>query len=260
MTPVQAPGRLQATWIGHATVLIQIGSKTVITDPNFNRRLVNRPRQMPPGIPFESLPAIDVVLLSHLHLDHLDQQTMRRFSGHEMLVMPKGAAGYVRRTPFTRRIELDRWQVWAEDGLTVTAVPVKHWGGRWLIDRFWNQAYTGYIIQADGATAFFPGDTAYDPDVFKAIGSRFSIDVAFMPIAPRHPRQFMKGVHADPDEAVQAFEDLGAKVMVPIHYSTFPLGTEKPHEAATWLSDLIDHRELHTRILMMPPGVSRTFA
>jgi N-acyl-phosphatidylethanolamine-hydrolysing phospholipase D len=260
MTTTQATGRLKAAWIGHATVLIQIGNKTVITDPNFNRRLANRHRQIPPGIPFEDLPPIDAVLLSHLHLDHLDQQTLRRFSGNETLVMPKGAAGYVRRTPFTDKVELTPWGVWEQDGLKVTAVPVKHWGGRWLIDRLWNHAYTGFIIEADGATAFFPGDTAYDAHKFKAIGERYRIDVAFMPIAPRHPRQFMKGVHADPDEAVQAFHDLGAKVMVPIHYSTFPLGNEKPHEAASWLEDIIHNRSLHTDVLMMPPGVMRTFA
>lgn len=255
-----AQAKLKAAWIGHATILIQIGAKTVITDPNFNRRLANRPRQMPPGIAFDDLPPIDAVLLSHLHLDHLDQQTLRRFSGRETLIMPKGAAGYVRRTPFERRQELDRWQTWSEDGLTVTAVPVKHWGGRWLVDRLWNHAYTGFIIQAEGATAFFPGDTAYDREKFLDIGRRYEIDVAFMPIAPRHPRRFMKGVHADPDDAVQAFIDLGAKAMVPIHHSTFPLGTEKPHAAATWLEQLIDTHGFHDRIVMMPPGVSRVFA
>ena len=257
---MQVVDRLKAAWIGHATVLLQMGGKTLITDPNFNRRLANRPRQIPPGIPFEHLPPIDAVLLSHLHLDHLDQQTLRRFSGDEALIMPRGAAGYVRRTPFQRRIELDRWQRWEDGDVTVTAVPVKHWGGRWLVDRLWNQAYTGYVIESPGATAFFPGDTAYDPHLFKAIGARFAIDVAFLPIAPRHPRPFMKHVHADPDDALQAFADLGAKVMVPIHYSTFPLGSEKPHAAATWLSDLIDRHGLQRRVLMLPPGVTRSFA
>jgi len=119
--------------------------------------------------------------------------------------------------------ELVRWQSDEVDGLRITAVPVQHIGWRYVEDRNWmNTSFTGYLIEYHGLKVYFGGDTAYHPEFFKETGQRFpGIDLVLMPIAPVEPREFMKRTHVDPGEALQAFVDLKARRMVPVHFDTF---------------------------------------
>jgi len=134
---------------------------------------------------------------------------------------------------------------------------VQHFGGRYGFDVLWGPAhtFTGYVIQYKGVTVFFAGDTGYNPEFFKEIGRRFQVDVALLPIAPVEPRDFMKNVHTDPAEALQAFEDLGARIMVPIHHDTFFQGLEpEVGYAKKLLHSLIEDRKLQDRVKLLAIG------
>ena len=111
------------------------------------------------------------------------------------------------------------------DGVKITAVPVKHFGGRWLIDNLWDgEPYTGYLIEYKGVTVFFGGDTGYDDSIFKLVGKAYNIDIALIPVGPAGlltSSGLGNGVHVNPFGAVQIFKDVNAKYMIPIHHSTF---------------------------------------
>ena len=223
--PYRMGARLAALWVGHASVLIQIEDKLILTDPVFTDSVGQiSKRLMEPGLDESSLPPVDAVLISHVHFDHLSLGTLERIEDRVgALLAPTQAVNYIPRHGFPVH-ELGEWTSWEDgDGLRVTAVPVKHPGWRYALDAGWmTQASTAYVIEYRGVTVYFGGDTAYHPTHFKRTGERFpGIDLAFLPIGPIEPRDFMKRVHADPKEALQIFEDLGAQRMLPIHFETF---------------------------------------
>jgi L-ascorbate metabolism protein UlaG (beta-lactamase superfamily) len=153
--------------------------------------------------------------------------------------------------------ELAPWSAFEEGGLRITAVPVKHVGYRYGIDGAWMKtSFTGYVFEYHGLTVYFGGDTAYDGDRFRAAGARFpQIDVALLPIAPIHPRGFMRAVHVDPSEGLQAFVDLGARTMVPIHYDTLVNGFDAPGEPRAELERAMRARGLGPdRVRIVPIG------
>ncbi|MBK6688524.1 MAG: MBL fold metallo-hydrolase [Deltaproteobacteria bacterium] len=239
--PRRAPGRradprvrgasLAITWVGHATTLIQLGDRYLLTDPvftetvgQFSRRLVE------PGIDAPDLPRIDGAVLSHLHFDHLSlgsldllEPTLGR------LWVPPEALVYLPRYSFPIR-EVEPWHTELQDNLRITAVPVRHQGWRYGVDAAWmKRSYSGWVIQDEHHTVYFGGDTAYDPAIFAATKAHFPrIDVALLPIAPVEPPELTRPTHLDGAEAVQAFLDLGAQVMIPIHYDTFAHGIDPP--------------------------------
>jgi N-acyl-phosphatidylethanolamine-hydrolysing phospholipase D len=232
--PVRKDARLAVLWVGHATALIQIDDKIILTDPvfttsvgQFSKRLVE------PGLEPEKLPPIDAVVISHMHLDHLSLGSLDMIESKvRMLLMPRGGTTYLTDFRFPV-IELRKWQAWEKDGLRVTAVPVAHVGYRYGLDAQWmTESFTGYVVEYHGIKVYFGGDTAYDQANFVETGTRFpGIDVALIPIGPIEPRDLMRKYHTDPHEAVQAFLDLGAKRMVPIHYGTFINSTDEPGDA-----------------------------
>ncbi len=149
------------------------------------------------------------------------------------------------------------WEVIEEQGVRITAVPAQHFSGRYGFDIFWmgNRGYTGYVIQYKGTTVYFAGDTGYRDSLFTQIGQRFSIDLALIPIAPIEPREMMSRVHLDPERAVQAFEELGAKLMIPIHHRTFYQGLEpRITFAEEELEKIIDKKGLQNRIYVIKIG------
>jgi L-ascorbate metabolism protein UlaG (beta-lactamase superfamily) len=173
------------------------------------------------------------------------------------LIVPPGGAEYTPEFGFANTREAVTWEPIEEDGLRITPVPVQHFGGRYGVDVLWSPArpYTGYIIEYKGIVVFFAGDTGYNADYFKEIGQRFHIDVALLPIAPVEPRDFMKRVHTDPAEALQAFEDLGAKIMIPMHHDTFFQGLEPEVGYAKKLMQvLIEERGLQDRVKLLTIG------
>ncbi len=229
-----ADAGIRVSWIGHATMLVQIGDKTVLTDPVFTSTVGQlSKRRIEPGFLPSQLPRIDAVLISHMHFDHLSLGSLDAVEGQtRRLFVPRGGVVYLPDFAFDVQ-ELDRWEAFEDQGLRITAVPVKHVGFRYGVDAAWMpDSFTGYIIEYRGKSVYFAGDTAYDGDAFRATHERFpEIDVALMPIAPVEPRSFMKRTHVGPREALQAFLDLGAKTMVPMHFDTFVNSTDELGDA-----------------------------
>ncbi len=228
MKSLKQTDSVQFYWIGHATVLIRLFDKWIITDPNFSTRTgVVVKRFVEPAINQFELEKFDAVLISHNHFDHLDQPTLKLFKGSGSVFMPEGGETYIPDGIFEKKIPVSesRWETYSVNGILITPVPVQHFGGRWLLDNLWDgEPYTGYIIRYKGVTIFFAGDTGYSREKFKAIGSSFQIDLAIIPIGPMSflsARNLGNPVHVNPRGAIQIFKDTKASFMIPIHHSTF---------------------------------------
>lgn len=237
--PFDPSVRLSVLWIGHATALVQIDDKVVLTDPVFTATVgqVSK-RLVEPGLDPEDLPPVDAVLISHMHMDHLSLGSLDMIEDKiRTLFVPRGGTAYVTDFKFPI-VELRTWQNWEKDGLRVTAAPVDHVGWRHGVDAAWmDHSFTGYVVEYHGMKVYFGGDTAYNQKMFVETGQRFpDIDVALLPIAPIEPRSFMRPLHMDPHEALQCFVDLGAARMVPIHYDTF-VATDARGDALRALED-----------------------
>jgi L-ascorbate metabolism protein UlaG (beta-lactamase superfamily) len=237
--PIDDSARLAVLWVGHATALVQIDDKVILTDPVFTSTVgqVSK-RLVEPGLDPENLPPIDAVVISHMHFDHLSLGSLSLLEKKvRMLLMPPRGVTYLTDFSFPV-IELQRWQAWEKDGLRVTAVPVDHVGFRYGIDDAWmTDSFTGYVIEYHGLKVYFGGDTAYDQELFVDTAQRFpGIDVALLPIEPIEPHDFMRRFHLDPRDALQAFIDLRAKRMVPVHYDTFVHSADPPGEALKQLA------------------------
>ena len=238
--PRRADARLSVLWIGHATALVQIDDIFVLTDPVFTR-LVGQlsPRLVEPGLDPADLPPLAAVVISHMHFDHLSYDSLAMIEDKTPIVLlPPGAKASVPRYAFDSR-ELDRWESYDAGGLRVTAVPVRHVGGRWGIDQAWNQrAFTGYVFEYHGLSVYFGGDTAFDRARFEATRARFPhLSLALLPICPTEPRDFMRRTHMDTVEALEAWSVLGAAWMVPVHYDTFINSDDRPGDCPRLLRD-----------------------
>ena len=238
------------TWIGHATVLIRLRDRWFLTDPVLEDRIASRlyPRSIAAGIDPADLPPLDGILISHAHMDHLDVPSLRRLSEAPLLVTPPGAARFV---PEMRgeTVAIDTWEQWTDGAVTITAVPASHGNGRYAVDRWVTDSHTGWVIEYDGLTVYFAGDTGFSRRQSEAIAARFQIDVALIPVGPagRHPwiERIRRPVHATPREALELFDAVGAQWMVPIHFGTFfkPADFEKPiieravaaHDRGRWV-------------------------
>jgi L-ascorbate metabolism protein UlaG (beta-lactamase superfamily) len=225
-------GGISLTWIGHATALIQAGGMSILTDPIFSETISGFFRRLaPPGVLGWLLPRIDVVVISHNHRDHLDEDSVVALGPRTVYVVPLGMAPWFRRRGLWRVIELDWWETTEIPGprggrAVITMVPAQHWSTRELTDRN-KSLWGGYVIDAGGRRFYFAGDTGY-PAAFEQIGARFpDLDYALLPIGAYEPRWFMKPQHMSPEEAAQAFRELGARTLVPIHWGTFHL-TDEP--------------------------------
>jgi L-ascorbate metabolism protein UlaG (beta-lactamase superfamily) len=229
--PRRADARLAVLWIGHATALVQIDDVFFLTDPVFTRTVGQlSPRLVEPGLDPVDLPPLAAVVISHMHFDHLSYDSLSMIEEKTPVVLlPPGAKASVPRYAFESR-ELDRWESYEAGGVRVTAVPVRHVGGRWGIDQAWNgRAFTGYVFQYHGLSVYFGGDTAFDRQLFEATRDRFpELSLALLPICPTEPRDFMRRTHMDSLEALEAFSVLGARRMVPVHFDTFINSDDHP--------------------------------
>jgi N-acyl-phosphatidylethanolamine-hydrolysing phospholipase D len=256
--PQRDDARLAVLWVGHATTLVQMDDKYILTDPFFTSSAgILSVRLHEPGLDPANLPPLDAVVVSHMHFDHLSVGSLDRIeSKTRRLFIPRGGMVYIPNYDFEVR-ELSTWESFEEGGLRVTAVPVKHVGFRYGLDSAWmTETFTGYVFEYHGLTVYFAGDTAYDGDRFRATAAHFPrIDLALIPIAPIHPRDFMQATHVDPGEAVRAFLDLGAQVMVPIHFDTLVNGFDAPGEAKAVLqTEMRAHGLGEDRVKILPIG------
>lgn len=259
--PLRQNVGLSVLWVGHATVLIQIHDKVFITDPIFTNTVgMIAKRLVEPGIDPTSLSKLDYTLISHIHLDHFSYASLDDLPKDGKLVLPFGGLSYTPEFGFKETRELRAWEVMEEEGVRITAVPVRHFAGRYGFDTPWmrDRGFTGYVIEYRGSTIFFGGDTGYDSEIFKEIGRKFSIDVALIPISPIEPRDFMQRVHVDPNEAVQVFEDLQAKILIPMHHRTFVQGFDaKPTTPQEALLKIVDQKGLQQKVIVLAIGEQR---
>ena len=245
--PRRVSGRaVRVTFINHATVLIQMDSLNILTDPVYSERVGPEPwlgqrRFRAPGIRFEDLPPIDIVLLSHDHYDHFDIPTLQRLARafHPKIVTGLGNADLLRAAGIGGSQEIDWWQAArAASGVNIRAVPTQHWSGRTLSDHC-RRLWAGFVIEGRADTVFFAGDTGWGRfyDLIHRRYSRFRL--AVLPIAPFIPRWYMHRKHESPADAVHAAQLLHAATSIPIHWGTFQLGDDGQHEAVDSLNATI---------------------
>ncbi len=228
------PGELGVTFIGHSSFLLQVSGRNVLIDPVFSKRLVLLRRQRHAGLLVKELPAIDAVLLTHAHMDHLDMSSLRqvvratrRLTGKAPeVVVPKGVEDLVAKLGFAKVHKMEWWKRLKVAGLEVTMTPCRHWGARMFNDT--HRGYGGYVIEGGRFSVYHSGDTAYFSG-FAEIGKRLRPMVALLPIGAYFPDSY-RAVHTSPEEALRGFVELGAAWMVPMHYGTFKLGREPMHE------------------------------
>ncbi len=224
--PALKHGELGVTWIGHASFLLQFQNHNLLVDPNWARWLKVVKRLKRPGLHLHELPDIDVVLVTHAHFDHLDRRTLRKVAADQPIVVPFEVGNLVHDLGFRSVHELGYWETFKLGPLKVTLTPCAHWGARVLHDT--HRGFGGFVIEHHGRTVYHCGDTAYFGG-FKEIGKRFNVDVALLPIGAYDPPSGRE-VHMNPEEALHAFIDLGAKTMVPMHYGSFRLSYEPLEE------------------------------
>lgn len=226
-------GNVHITFVNHATFLIQIDGINILTDPIWSLRAspfqwIGPKRMRPPGIRFEDLPDIDIVLISHNHYDHLDINTILKLREKfdPKFITPLGVSPFLKKNGIDHTSEMDWWeQQEINQLLSVSAVPAQHFSGRGLSDRD-KTLWCGYVLQTPSTTIYFAGDTGYD-GFFKKIGSQFNpIDIALIPIGAYRPRWFMRPIHVNPEEAVFIHNDIGAKTSIGMHFGTFPLADD----------------------------------
>ncbi|HSK28634.1 MAG TPA: MBL fold metallo-hydrolase [Candidatus Limnocylindria bacterium] len=227
-------GRLNPsmTWIGHATLLVQTGGVNFLTDPKWSERASpvswGGPRRLsPPGLAFEDLPRIDVVLISHDHYDHLDLNTVTRLAeAHDpLLLVPLGLKAWFAENGMTRVEELDWCQEHEHRGVRFVCTPAQHFSQRTLTDanqRLW----ASWAVLSPDRGFYFSGDTGYFAGFKEARRRLGPFDVAALAIGAYLPPAIMKAVHLTPEEAVQAFIDLDARALLGIHWGTFDLAEE----------------------------------
>jgi N-acyl-phosphatidylethanolamine-hydrolysing phospholipase D len=259
--PIFSQVGLSILWVGHSTCFIQIGDKIFLTDPIFTSTagLIAK-RSIEAGIQANSIDRLDYILISHLHFDHLNYTSLSLLPKAATIILPPGGLEYTPEFGFSDYRELSPWTVFEADGVRITAVPVQHFNGRYGFDNTFSgqNTYTGYVIEYKGKTVLFTGDTGYDHEKFKEIGRRFLINAALIPIAPIEPHDFMKWVHADPKEALQIFEDVAARIMIPIHHRTFEQGMDSTLTyAQDQLKTLSVVKHLQDRIFILRTGEQR---
>jgi L-ascorbate metabolism protein UlaG (beta-lactamase superfamily) len=256
--PKRSDSRLAVTWIGHATVLLQLDDIFVLTDPVFTHTLGQvSPRLIEPGLAPEHVPALAAVVISHMHFDHLSFSSLDMVEPQTPIALvPPGVRSAMPRYDFEIR-ELEPWATYSAKGLRITAVPVQHVGGRYGIDSaFEPRAFTGYVIEYHGLRVYFGGDTAYTPAAFTATRRRFpDLDAAVLPICPDEPRDFMEHTHMGPREAIDAFALLGADTMVPMHFDTFINSDDSVGHCAEALQQAMRQRHVDSeRVALMGIG------
>jgi L-ascorbate metabolism protein UlaG (beta-lactamase superfamily) len=248
------------TLINHATALIQLGGMSILTDPIYSRTVSYLfPRLQKPGIAFEELPSIDLVLISHSDYDHLNMKTLRRLRRRRAskIILPKGLGLYARNAGFTECFELNWWDELEHEGLKITCVPAKHRSKRNPGDAN-ASACCGYVVQAKNHTVYFAGDTAY-AEFFTELAARFSIDVALLPIGAYKPEKWFKNLHLHPATALKAFLDLRSRHLVPIHWGTFWISDEPMTEPPKMLLAEAERAGLRDRVHILKNGDSFRF-
>jgi L-ascorbate metabolism protein UlaG (beta-lactamase superfamily) len=240
---------LAGCWLGHASVLLRVGGLTVLTDPHFGERSgppvgakrIGRERTAASVSAIDELPDVDVLLLSHAHFDHWDKATLARLAGRygtrSTVVIPARTRRLLPRA-FENVVELGWGGRAGAHGAHVSAIRPKHWGARWLWDV--HRGYNSYLIEAQGRRVLFGGDTAHT-DAFDGLAHDGGVDLAVLGIGSF---EHWENAHATPEQAADMARRMGARLLLPIHHSTFKYESEMNGEplarvCAAWGEDRV---------------------
>jgi L-ascorbate metabolism protein UlaG (beta-lactamase superfamily) len=251
------------TFIGHSSFFAQIGGANLVFDPIFTRWLFLLKRLRRPGLRIRDLPAIDIVLVSHAHFDHLHRPSLRAIvrnnrrqrAAAPVIIVPRHVSDLVSDLGFRQIIELEWWQQHTEAGVTITHTPSRHWGARILRDM--HRGFGGYVVRGGDTSVYHAGDTAYFGG-FREIGRRLAPELALLPIGAYHPPSY-RNVHTNPADAVQAFLDLGAEWLIPMHYGTFRLSHEPIEEPLQFLEREARAQGIADSVLVLEEGTTTLF-
>lgn len=268
--PLKDSVRLSALWIGHVTVLLQMDDKIIITDPFLTSNIAEvQKRVVEPGLEIDSLKKLDLILLSHPHFDHTQLGSLSlledRFPDAK-LIFPEGLEEYLPDFSFgfiplkkaDEKFKKYKGESGIIDGVKITTVAAFHWGGRYGIDGLlWGyDSYTGFIIEYNGMTVYFAGDTSYDNEFYKWLGENYKIDLAVIPIGPcsdcyETDKPYR---HLYPPGAIRILKEANFKVLLPVHYGTI-IEKSEPDKPKDVLIDLIDREpDLKERIKILKVG------
>ena len=256
-------GELRVTFIGHATVLIQTEGLNLLTDPVFSERVspvsfAGPRRHRAPGIRFQDLPAIDVLLISHNHYDHLDLPTLKKLvkRGQPAVFCPLGVASILRRIGFQAVTELDWGQSAPFRHIQLHCVRAQHFAARTPFDRN-RTLWCGWVAGFAAGNVYFAGDTGFG-GFFEGIGERFRpIRLALLPIGAYRPEWFMGPVHMNPAHALEVHRAIGAQTSVAIHYGTFSLADDGETEPVDALAVCLAEARIAHPFLVLPEGEAR---
>jgi L-ascorbate metabolism protein UlaG (beta-lactamase superfamily) len=236
-------GGITVTWIGHSTFLINLEGTTILTDPVFSSKVgisllglmtVGLRRFVPPAMTIPDLPPLDLVLVSHAHMDHYDIPSLRRLPRDVPMILARDTTEFMEDLRFGRVQELDWGQSAEVDGVRIEAVPAKHWGRRYPWDR--DRGYNGLLLTKHERSILFGGDTAYTERLPAALNGR-PPDVAILPIGGYNP---YIASHASPEQAWDLHHEMGARYLIPMHWRTFRMSHERPFEPYERLASAVN--------------------
>lgn len=256
--PVPSPDQVQYTFVNHSTFLIQHQGLHILTDPIWSDRCspfqwAGPQRMRPPGLAFDALPDLDVVLISHNHYDHLDKNTIQKINlkHSPTYITSLGVGNYLKSIGCEKIIELDWWQSHDFQGINFKAVPANHFSSRGTFDRN-TSLWSGFVMRSTEKSIYFLGDSGYS-NIFKEIGQREGpFDLSLIPIGAYLPRWFMSPIHISPEESVKVHIDVQSKKSVAMHFGTFPLADDNPERSQTELKKAIAAAKISEAEFMIP--------
>ncbi len=236
-------------WIGHGSFLIKTGDEIWLLDPMFSKRALLPARKTSPALTAQQInklfPRLNVVI-SHNHYDHLDEESIRQLSGKSTFYVPLGLKKLIREwQPEAKVVEMDWWQTKEiKPGYEIHCLPAQHWSRR-IFGGVNSSLWASYMLISPDTNIYFGGDSGYFIG-YREFGKKYpKIDYALLPTTAYHPRWFMHKAHMNIEEAIQAFDDLGADNFIPTQWGTFHLGDNPPGYPILDLQRVIEEKQLN---------------
>lgn len=248
--PAVTAGQTSVTWVNHSTFLIRAQGLNILTDPVWSKRtspfsFAGPKRVQAPGLSWDKLPKIDVVTVSHNHYDHLDLDTLLELEKRDqpLFLVALGDGGWLKKKGLKNVVEKDWWEVAEFGAAKFTFLPAQHWSARWTWDR--NESLWGaWGVEVNGQKIYHAGDTGLGPHFAETRERWGSPDIALLPIGAYEPRWFMKPMHMNPSDAVEAMELLGAKQAIGMHFGTFQLTDEAREQPVKDLAEALAKKNI----------------